>query len=382
MNSGRRWTLGLLTGLFAAFLPAVASAQAVDLKRVLPEPTPPLCPSAPPVSVSPSPADRAEADRLLARATELTLLGDTDSAVGLLRQAEQLNPASPDVAYRLAAAERELGRGSEAVVYYCRYLTLSPGAEDGDEVRELVSQLTPPAPPLYDREAASRFHDGVSAWDSGNGSQAFDAFVDAVQMAPELPEAVYNRALVAAYQNRDDQAAADLRRYLDLRPGAADRNLVEEWIGYLTSPVEVMNANQVLAGGLAVPGLGQVMTGSRGPGFAMMGAGVGALGAGLLIKTIEVQCLGIPTGDVCPPDQIKAETESRDFLVPGLIAYGGLSVVGAVLAYRRTKSNNEFMAGARRFEPRPGNDDRFEVEGPVLQASSKRVGIQWIRVTF
>ena len=201
-------------------------------------------------------------------------------------------------------------------------------------------------------------------------------------MAPELPEAVYNRALVAAYQDRDDQAAADLRRYLTLRPGAADRNLVEEWIGYLTSPVEVMNATQVLAGGLVVPGLGQVMTGSRVPGFAMMGAGVGAAAAGLLVKTIEVQCLGIPTGGECPPDQIKSETESRDFLVPGLIAYGGISIVGAILAFRQTKSNNAFMAGARRFEPRPGGDSRFELEGPALQASGERVGIRWVRVTF
>ena len=382
MITGRRWRPGLWAGLLAAMVPSVGTGQAVDLKRVLPEPTPPLCPSAPPVSVSPSPADRAEADRLLARATELTLLGDAGAAVGLLRQAEQLNPASPDVAYRLGAAERDLGQGSNAIVYYCRYLTLSPGAEDGDEVRELVSQLTPPAAPLYDEAAAERFHDGVSAWDGGNATRAYDAFVDAVQMAPELPEAVYNRGLVAAYQDRDDQAAADLRRYLTLRPGAADRNLVEEWIGYLTSPVEVMNATQVLAGGLVVPGLGQVMTGSRVPGFAMMGAGVGAAAAGLLVKTIEVQCLGIPTGGECPPDQIKSETESRDFLVPGLIAYGGISIVGAILAFRRTKSNNAFMAGARRFEPRPGGDRGFELEGPALEASGERVGIRWIRVTF
>lgn len=382
MNIGRRWTLGCWTGLLAAILPSAAAAQAVDLKRSLPEPTPPLCPSTPPVSVSPSPADRAEADRLLARATELAILGDVETAVGLLRQAEQLNPASPDVAYRLAAAERDLGQGGEAVIYFCRYLTLLPGAEDGDEVRELVSQLTPPAAPLYDAAAAERFHDGVSAWDDGNPAEAFDAFVDAVQMAPELPEAAYNRGLVAAYQDRDEQAAADLRRYLTLRPGAADRNLVEEWIGYLTSPVQAMSATQVLAGGLAVPGLGQVMTGSRVPGFAMMGAGVGAAAAGLLVKTIEVQCLGIPTGGECPPEQIKSETESRDFLVPGLIAYGGISMVGAVLAYRRTKANNQFMAGASRFEPRPGNGSRFEFEGPVLQASGERVGIRWIRVTF
>ena len=141
---GRRWRPGLWAGMLAAIVPSVGTGQAVDLKRVLPEPTPPLCPSAPPVSVSPSPADRAEADRLLARATELTLLGDAGAAVGLLRQAEQLNPASPDVAYRLGAAERDLGQANNAIVYYCRYLTLSPGAEDGDEVRELVSQLTPP----------------------------------------------------------------------------------------------------------------------------------------------------------------------------------------------------------------------------------------------
>jgi len=363
-------------------VPATSHAQAVDLKRALPEPTPPLCPSTPPVSVSPSPADRAEAERLLARGTELTILGDVESAVGLLRQAEQLNPASPDVAYRLASAERDLGRGDEAVLYYCRYLTLSPGADDGDEVRELVSQLVPPSPPLYDQVAADRFHDGVSAWDRGDANRAAAAFLDVVRMAPNLPEAVYNRGLVSAYRDQDAQAAADLRRYVTLRPGAADRDLVEEWIGYLTAPVAARSATQVLAGGLVVPGLGQVMTGSTVPGFALMGAGVGAAAAGLLVKTIDVQCLGIPVNGQCPPDQIKSETESRDFLVPGLIAYGGLSVVGAVLAFRRARANNEFLAGARRFEPRPGGQSRMEFEGPVLQTSMDGVGIRWLRVTF
>ena len=363
-------------------MPASAVAQTVDLKRVLPEPTPPLCPPSPPVSVSPTPADRAEAERLLARATQLTLIGDTEAAVGLLRQAEQLNPASPDVAYRLAAAERDLGQGSEAVIYFCRYLTLSPGAEDGDEVRELVSQLVPPPQPLYDDDAASRFHDGVRAWDDSEVSEAAGAFLDVVQMAPNLPEGVYNRGLVAAYEGRNLQAAADLRRYVDLRPGAADRDLVEQWIGYLSSPVQYVNPTKVLAGGIAVPGLGHLLSGSQAPGFGLMGVGVGAAAAGLLVKTVDIQCLSIPVNGECPPDQIKSETESRDFLVPGLAIYGGTALVGAILAYRSTKQNNAFIEGGRRFQPRPGGRPGIDVEGPSLYASMDHLGVTWLRLTF
>lgn len=384
LNLGRAIKSSLFGLMMLAWAPLAGHGQSVSIKRTLPEPTPPLCPPTPPVSVSPTVADRAEADRLLARATQLMLLGDSEAGLNLLRQAEQLNPASPDVAYRLGAAERDMGQEGEAVIYYCRYLTLAPGAEDGDDVRELVSQLVPPPQPLYDSEAASRFHDGVDAWDGGDVPGAAEAFLDVVQMAPNLPEAVYNRGLVAAYQDRDAQAAADLRRYVELRPSASDRDLVEDWLTYLNSPVEYVNPTKVLAGGLVVPGMGQLMTGSQVPGLSLMGAGVVALAAGALVKTVDVQCLSIPVNGECPPDQIKSEEESRNFLIPGIAAYGGLAVVGAVLAYRQTKENNTFVQGGQRFQPRPGSRSGtdVEVEGPAFHASGDRVGVTWLRLTF
>ncbi|MGI9629083.1 MAG: hypothetical protein ACR2QM_19785, partial [Longimicrobiales bacterium] len=251
-----RWAakLGLLGLALLVLHPGNGLGQTVDIKRVLPAATPPLCPPTPPVSVSPSPADRAEADRLLARATQLTLLGEDESAVELLGQAAALNPASPDVAYRLGVAEREIGRSNEAVVHYCRYLTLSPGAADGDDVRALVAELVPPSQPLYGTQAANRFRDGVEAWDGGDADQAYAAFSDVVQMAPSLPEGAYNRGLVAAYQGRNDQAAGDLGAYVALRPTASDRDLVDEWRQQLGSPIEARNPTTALAGGLAVPG--------------------------------------------------------------------------------------------------------------------------------
>lgn len=300
----------LLGFVLLASLPSTALGQTADIKRLLPEPTPPLCPPVAPVSVSPTAADRAEADRLLARGTQLTLLGDAGAAVDLLRQAEGLNPASPDVAYRLGQAERDLGRGSDAAVYYCRYLALSPGAEDGDDVRALVAQLVPPPQPLYGPAGANRFHDGVDAWDSGDVGRAQDAFLDVVEMAPNLAEAVYNRGVVAAYQGRTAAAAADLARYVELQPTAEDRDFVEDWTAYLVSPVEFRSPAGALAGGLVVPGLGQLMTGSQVGGYSLLAAGGLAAGVGLFFKTVNVQCLGPPVNGECPDGQIKSRART------------------------------------------------------------------------
>ncbi|MGI9627593.1 MAG: hypothetical protein ACR2QM_12205, partial [Longimicrobiales bacterium] len=153
--------------------------------------------------------------------------------------------------------------------------------------------------------------------------------------------------------------------------------------GQLGSPVEVRNPTTTLAGGLAVPGLGQLLTGSQVAGYSLMAVGTGAAAVGLLNQTVSVLCLSVPVNDECPPDQIKETTKERELLVPGLAIYGGVAVVGAVMAYRRAKENNAFASRAQRFQPRPGNPSSgAAVHGPELFAAGTRVGVTWLRLSF
>lgn len=375
-----RWSLLAPTVLL--FVASNSHAQLIDIKRELPSPVAPLCPAVPPVEVSPTADQRNEADRLVARATQLAVVGDQDMVVELLREAEGLNPASPDVAYRLGRAAHEAGNGEEAGLYYCRYLALSPGAEDGDEVRAMVEDVLPPVPPLYDLDAGDRFRDGVAAWDRGLASQSLEAFSDAALLAPRLALAHYNKAVTGAFLDRGEEARRDLDTYLELNPAASDRAIVEEWQGYLVAPAQYRNPAGALAGGLLVPGLGQFMTGSSGSGLALLALGGGAAAVGVAYKTVNIQCLARPDGDVCPDGQILSQSTDRDYLVPGLAAYGGVAIIGAVLAYRRAGKSNQRALAAARFRPRPGGRRGADIQGPAFYAANSRIGIRWFRVSF
>ena len=75
--------------------------------------------------------------------------------------------------------------------------------------------------------------------------------------------------------------------------------------------------------------------------------------------------------------------EEREYLVPGLAAYAGLSLIGAVLAFRKAGANNVRAEGAARFQPRPGGlQDGIDVQGPAFFASAGQIGVTWLRVAF
>lgn len=69
--------------------------------------------------------------------------------------------------------------------------------------------------------------------------------------------------------------------------------------------------------------------------------------------------------------------------MPGLVAYGGLAVVGAALAYRKAKVNNVAAQQGRRFQIRPGQRaGGTEWMGPALFAGQSQVGVTWLKVAF
>ena len=64
--------------------------------------------------------------------------------------------------------------------------------------------------------------------------QAFDAYSGALNYDPTIPEAQYNIALIYEHHKNDPHAAIEhYRKYLELKPGAEDRDQVEETIASL-----------------------------------------------------------------------------------------------------------------------------------------------------
>jgi tetratricopeptide (TPR) repeat protein len=280
---------------------------------------------------------RQEADRLTAAATQAAILGDTRTVLDLLNRAAQLDPSSPDIAYHLARAHEEAGSAASAVAAYCRYLLLAPDAPDSREVAQHLSQLAAEANLTAELPvvAVRWFESGIVMYDRGNLASADEAFTHAFQAGEGWAAPLYNRAVVRLAQDRRDAAVADLREYLGLSEGAAQAAEVVDLLVMLPAATRSPPGRAgALAAGLLVPGLGHFTTGRPARGAVIFGAAAAAVGAGLLMERVNVQCLTPPDEGRCPPEQVANETRERPLLIPGIGVAAAIAVVGAWDAWR------------------------------------------------
>ncbi|MGH7445471.1 MAG: hypothetical protein ACREKM_11365 [Longimicrobiales bacterium] len=336
MRIVRTLTIGLvLLGLSATG----TAAQQLELKRELPAIAWSGCPALTAIVDVPDDAARAEAEQLVVAATEASILGDNTTALERLGRAAALDGTSAAIAYRHARTLEELQRTDAAVGEYCRYLGL-PGATDSAEARQRLATLTRPEGFVVPRAAATAYEDGLRSYDEGRLEQADTAFGVAADAMPTWSAAIYNRALVRLELGLRQPAIEDLRRYLELSPGAPDFGVVLDRLGALQEAAP-RNPAGVLAVGLLLPGLGHFTTGRPAVGALVMGAAGSAIAAGLLIERSEVQCLSPPVDGRCPPGQVLRENVERPFLIPGLIAAAVVGIGGAIHAYRGVRNRNE-----------------------------------------
>lgn len=332
-------------------LAARAGAQTLLLKR-----EPPLvewagCPALPPPE-STDDARRQQAESLAASATEASILGDNAAALDRLTRAATLDPASPAITYRLARTLEVLDRDDDAVAEYCRYLSL-PGAADSAEVRDRLAELTQPDGIAVSAAAAQAYDTGIAHFDAGSLVQAEAAFQQALDAAPMWSAPVFNRALVLIALGRRDEAARDLRQYLEMSPGAPDFDQVLDLLSSLRG-VSPYNPVAALATGLVVPGLGHFTTGRPVTGAVFLGSAAGALAVGLLTQRTEVECLATPVDGRCPPDQVLRENVERPYLTAALAVAAAIGIGGAIDAYRGARSRNAAAPEVLRFGEQNG----------------------------
>lgn len=325
-----RWYGAFAAAGTAALLAAAPlESQTLPLKRALPTDPVSSCAAEVTPKRSISRADSVEAERLALLGSQAAIAGDPRAARDLFARAAARDPRDPGTAYQLARARESLGEVADAVRSYCMVVALSPSGPDAADARERIAALAPARPRSVPPSAAAQFRIAVSAFDARRWSAAEEAFTNALQIAPALAEAFYDRALANAAQGEGAQAARDLERYLALLPTASDRAAVLVAIRRLR-PGGIAPGS-ALARGLLVPGLGQFATGRPMLGVAVLGATAGAVV--FAVRPVAVQKTDSYTDPFGNVREYSYATRERSRLVPGLAAAAGIAVLGAVESY-------------------------------------------------
>ena len=368
-----------LLALFVGVLPSGATAQwqQVSLTRDVPNTAWAGCPRPDGAARTVTSAQQEEAERIANSATEASLLGDKTAALQLLTRASATDPTSKTIAYRLARALDEAERLPAALAIYCQYLTLAPDASDAQEVRERTRVLGTPSGFTVPADARQAFVDGIASYDAGKLAEAEASFGKASQAVPNWNAPVFNRGLARMALAKRDDAVADFRHYLELSPGSSDFDQVLNVLAAVRGPAAPrINTSGVFARGLIVPGLGQLTTGRTGSGVFYLGAAAAALGVGVAVKRIAVDCLSEPVNGVCPSDQIDRTRNERPYLIPAIGAYVALGLISAFDAARGARKQNAATPESVRI----GDQQQARSRAPYLAVPTVQVGLDGARV--
>jgi tetratricopeptide (TPR) repeat protein len=272
-SPAHRTAAGALLVVAAVFSTRRADAQELALKRAAVRPRPGACVQlAPPRQ--PAGDQRDEARQRATLAQEAAIVGNQRAARDQFARAAQLDPTSEEIAYQYGRALEDAGTPTEALREYCRYLSLAPTGSDAADVRARVAALTPAAPAASSVDpAAPQFRAGLAAYDRADYAGAVRGFSTALLEAPSWADAYYNRGLAYLGIRDETRAAADLRRYLELKPDASDGVTVLNRLQLIERPAP-FTPSGALARGL-IPGLGQVYTRRPVLGVGVLAAFVG-----------------------------------------------------------------------------------------------------------
>jgi tetratricopeptide (TPR) repeat protein len=353
-------------------------AQELTLKRELPGGDGYSCPPFEP-SANPGEEERTEAGRLGLNADQALILGEMERARDLFTRATELDPTSPELAYRFARVLEELGAGSEAIGQYCRAIALGSESDELGDASTRIQSILDQERAQIPEDAVQRFQAGISQADRGQLETALQSFGSASEMAPTWADAVYNRGIIQARLGRVEAAAADLDEYLVLRPGAEDAILVSQRIGQLRSLTDLPSPSAALTLGLLFPGAGQFYSGRAWGGLTVLTLAAGAAAAGFLIEEVNTLCVGsVGAGGECPPDRFIGEEVDTPYLVPGLVTAGAVAVLGAVESFFRARGRRTGEIAALVAMDLGG----ASLLSPSLSASGPRVYLNLLRVTF
>jgi len=317
----------------ALLVPGIARAQSSStsspLKPATEPPPRPLCSAVRPTT-TPTEEQRRQARDLAQRGEQAGILGDSPAALKALRDASTLDPTDPDLAYHLARAYETAKDAPSAAKEYCRFLALSPTAQEADEIIEKVRILAPPRVDTTKASALAAFRSGMTEFDHGRLVTSDSAFARAITFDSTWAEAYYNLAFVRQMRGDRASARAGFAQYLRLNPGATDRDAVAARISALSAPT--LSSVQAFALGVVIPGAGEFYARRPIRGVLTLALVGGAVVYGLqetkTTKSIQLTATD-PFGKPYTYTTTGVTSE-RPNLVIGAIAAGGIAVASAM----------------------------------------------------
>lgn len=251
--------------------------------------------------VAASPAASDSASRLAESAAVAILAGELEHASTQLREATRLDPASAELAYRLARNADDMGDATTAASAYCHLRLIGTDSGQRADAAARVQELWVERGLLPPEAALVRFQRGISDAAAGALASSEQAFDDALTRAPAFSTAYYDRALVRLARGDAAGADEDLRRLAALSPSSVGPELREVRARLqrgARSPLAALGAG-------LVPGGAQLYTGRP-----VLGAVVAAAtAAGIVLALREetrmeersfVDPLGHPYTDLVP----------------------------------------------------------------------------------
>jgi tetratricopeptide (TPR) repeat protein len=321
-------------------LPGAMSAQQrapqrPAVKRGLPVVAPkPSCAAAP----APRPVTDAQhraARDLAQKAQQSAILGDRTAARDQLRQAIALDPRDADLAYQSARAQESAGALDDALAEYCRFLSLAPNAPESNEARDRVAALSGSAQSTVSEKILTPFRAGIAAYEAGRMAEAEARFSAAIALQPDWADAYYDRALAQAARGNRELAIKDLQQYLRFKPEAEDRAaVVARIVGLRDGP---LSPGAALTYGLVFPGGGQLYTGRKVIGVAVLGVTAGVLAYAL--KTDPVQESYQAIGKIPFTDSTYVYTDTRTVLGRPYLKAGVAGLAAVMIATAFEASN-------------------------------------------
>lgn len=140
------------------------------------------------------------------------LEGDRDQAIATLERSLELDPDDSATLRLTAELLLEMGRKEEAEEYMARL-------PEGEAI-----------------DATTRLNLGIDLYNQGDLDGALEHFEKAVADYPDDPEGYYYRGLVQLGQEKNAEALADLRRFLEIAPADHPKRAeAEQFVEYLAS---------------------------------------------------------------------------------------------------------------------------------------------------
>lgn len=262
-----------------------------------------------------------------------------------------------------------LAPGSDAAATGLAYSTL--WRIDPRQTAHRPDVLASPRPAAYPAAAADQLRAGITFLASRNPGAAVQTLDSAASGAPGWPEVFFTRALAYQAAGQSGQAITDLRRYLQLRPNAADRHDVTTRIDALgRSP------GAALAYGI-LPGGGQFYTHQPVLGVVVLG-GV-ASGAAWALKQTTTQQLRTFTDPFGRVDTFTVNITKRKNLAAGAAVAGAVWLAGAIEAAVHASSarGDPYPAGTPDSAPAPGRSAALPSVQPLVAIDPVTGGARW-----